>query len=579
MIDISRTSHTYDLKTIIDVATGRRPAELVLKSANIVNVFSGDIEKGDIAIQSGHIVGIGKYKGEKVINLRNKYVVPGFIDAHVHIESSMVTPFEFSRAVVPLGTTSVIIDPHEIANVLGLEGITYVMKSSRTLPLDIYIMFPSCVPATHLETNGARLDALDLQPFLNEEWILGLAEMMNFPGVVNGVSEVIDKIKYANEKKIDGHAPGLQGNELNAYISVGISTDHECFRLEEAQEKLRKGMKIQIREGSTAKNLSTLIPILNQYTVSQCMFATDDRNLLDITREGHINYLVKKAIEHGVDPVTAIRAASRSPAEHYGLKKKGAVAPGYLADLLILSDLETIKVEKVFKKGKLVAKSGKLIETNQGMTTPPIRRAINVKWIELEDFKIKARGKKANVIGVIPNEIVTKHLVEPVLVQDGLAKADIDNDILKIVVIERHNASGNIGRGFVKGIGIQDGAMASSIAHDSHNIVVVGTNDEDMFNAAVKIVKMQGGIAISRGGEIVESLPLPIAGLMSDQKYEFVRDKIISLKEHAHDMGTKLEDPFLAMSFLSLPVIPELKLTDKGLVQVSKFDFIDLFTK
>ncbi len=567
----------YDLKEIIDVALGNKPAEIVLKNANIVNVFSGEIENGDVAIQSGLIVGIGKYKGEKTYNLKNKYVVPGFIDAHVHIESSMVTPFEFSRAVVPLGTTSVIIDPHEIANVLGLEGITYIMKSSRTLPLDIYLMFPSCVPATHLETNGANLDALDLQPFLNEDWILGLAEMMNFPGVINGVQEVLDKIKYAQGKKIDGHAPGLRGNQLNAYISAGISTDHECFQLDEAQEKLRKGMKIQIREGSTAKNLDTLIPILNQYTVSQCMFATDDRNLLDITREGHINYLVKRAIEQGVDPVTAIRAASRSAAEHYGLKKKGAIAPGYIADLLILSDLENIRVEKVFKAGRLVAKSGKLLEISQGITSPPIRRAINVKWIEIEDFKIKAKGKQANVIGVIPNEIVTKHLVEPIPSENGNAIADIDNDILKIIVIERHNASGNIGRGFVKGIGIQDGAMASSIAHDSHNIVVVGTNDDDMMNAAVKIVKMQGGIAISRGGEIVDSLPLPIAGLMSDQKYEFVRDKILSLKEHAHDMGTKLEDPFLAMSFLSLPVIPELKLTDKGLVQVSKFDFIDLF--
>jgi adenine deaminase len=502
---------------MIDVAAGRTRAELVLKNASVVNVFSGDILEGDVAIHQGYVAGIGKYVGSKTVDLKGKFVVPSFMDGHVHVESSMVMPIQYARAVVPHGTGAVVADPHEIANVLGLEGIMYMSKSMRGGPLEFYIMLPSCVPSTDLETNGVALDFLDIKPLLSEHYVLGLAEAMNYQGVVYRDPDILEKIRVTlnTGKKIDGHAPDLAGMDLNAYAAARITSEHESYTLEEAQTKLAVGMHIHIREGSTAKNLKDLAPLIQPHTSMFCSFVSDDRN-------------------------TAIRVATISTARHYGLQYRGAVVPGYHADIAVLDNLKNIKVEMVYKNGIVVASKGKLVWDVGEQEPPRLRRSVNISWLDPEDFQVKARGDRMNVIGIIPDQIITKHLVEETKVKDGLAVPDVDRDIAKISIIERHNASDVTAIGFVKGLGLKEGAMVSSIAHDSHNIVAVATSDRDLIAAAVQIVRMQGGLAIVR-----------------DEK--------------------TLNEPFMTMAFLSLPVIPKLKITDKGLVDVDRFRFIDLF--
>lgn len=569
-----------NLSKIISASKGEIPVDLLLKNAQIINVFSGEIYNDNVAILGEKIVGIGSYNNaNKVIDLQNQYLFPGFIDGHVHIESSMVPVGEFSRTVVPLGTTSIVIDPHEICNVLGSAGISYMLKSSKYSPVNVYIMLPSCVPATDLETAGAELKALDLLPFLSDKWVLGLGEMMNYPGVISKDTEVLDKIKIACNARIDGHAPKITGKDLQAYIATGISSEHECTTIEEALERLRLGMYIMIREGSSAKDLRTLIKLVNPYNAHRFIFVTDDRHPADLISEGHINNMVKIALEEGIDPTIVARMSSTNACIYYGLDKLGAIAPGYFADLVVIDNLKDVNISMVFKNGELVAKNGQLLYDSPMQSDIKIRGSVNIRWLAESDFHIRAdNGKyKAHVIGLIPDKIVTNHLIEEIEVTDGLVQPDIERDILKLVVIERHNASGNIGKGLVKGFGLKKGAIGSSVSHDSHNIVVIGTNDNDILNAAIKIRKMQGGIAISVNGKIVDALPLPIAGLMSDRPIKEVQEKLESMETVAKSLlGVTVSAPFGALSFLSLPVIPELKLTDLGLVDVNKFKIIDL---
>ncbi|MFW9850266.1 MAG: adenine deaminase, partial [Candidatus Thorarchaeota archaeon] len=474
---------------------------------------------------------------------------------------------------------AVIADPHEIANVLGMEGIMYMSKSMRGGPLEFYIMLPSCVPSTDMETNGVTLDFLDIKPLMTEHYVLGLAEAMNYPGVIFKDPVILEKIRVSLRmgKKIDGHAPDISSTDLNAYAAARISSEHECTTLEEAKQKLGVGMHIHIREGSTAKNLKDLTGLITPDTALFCSFVTDDRNTLDLISKGHIDSMIRDAISYGLDPILAIKVATLSTANHYGLQYLGAIAPGYHADLVVLDSLEKIDVKMVFKQGTLVAKDGKLVGEFGVQEQPRLRRSVNIHWLDPEDFQVKAKANHMNVIGVIPEQIVTNRLIEETKIKDGLAVPDVDRDIAKIAIIERHNATPPNGIGFVKGLGIKHGAMVSSIAHDSHNIVGVATSDEDLIAAAVQIVRMQGGIAVVDEGKVIASLPLPIAGLMSDKPVEEVSDKLVELRDAAKKIGSTLSEPFMAMAFLSLPVIPKLKITDLGLVDVERFRFIDLF--
>ncbi len=566
------------IEDVIKVARGEVKADLVIKNANIINVLSEEIHKADIAIVGDVIAGVGSgYEGEKEIDVQGAYISPGFIDGHVHIESSMLIPSEFTKAVVPAGTTTLIIDPHEISNVLGLHGISFMKEAVKDLPIDVYTMLPSCVPATSSETSGFELSAYDLSLLIDSPWVLGIAEMMNFPGVLNRDKEVMAKIKLATEKnkRIDGHAPFITGKDLCAYIASGITSDHECTNPEEAIEKLRQGMYIMIREGSAAKDLEALIPVLKEKNTRKCMFVTDDRHPTDLLE--HINYMVRKSVAAGIDPIKVIQMASLNTAEYFKIQNLGAIAPGYKADILVFDNLVDFKPKMVFKSGNLVAENGTLINKEEKPQLPLIRGSVNVKWIEYEDFKIKAKSETVRTIEVIQNQLLTKSALSLINIVDGYAEPNLEDDVLKIVVIERHRASGNVGKGFVKGFGLKSGAIASTVAHDSHNMIIVGTNDEDMYKAAVELVKSQGGKVIVDKGVVLSKLPLPIAGLMSNEKLEFVIEKCRELKEAAKKIGCKLLDPFMTMSFLSLSVIPELKITDKGVVDVNKSEFVDIF--
>ena len=564
------------LEATITVARGEEPADLLLKNAQLVNVLSGEIHPADIGIYEGSVVGFGEYQASQVVDLGGRFVCPGLMDAHVHLESSMLQPAEFARAVVPRGTTTVICDPHEIANVLGFDGVQYILDASEGLPLHVYVMVPSCVPATHMETAGAELTAADIVGLMGHERVLGLAEMMNFPGVIHRVPSVLAKIEAAGDRPIDGHAPGLSGMDLNAYVAAGIGSDHECTDLGEAREKLRRGMHIMIREGTTARNLHALLPLVTPANARLCHFCTDDRHPDTLLSEGHIDDVVRKAIAWGLDPVTAIQVATINTAEYFGLRKVGAVAPGYRADLLVLDDLETVQVAQVYAAGRLVAEQGTLLASGTGFPQVPLQPSVHVDLSAL-DFTIAAGDGPARVIGVIPEQVVTNELrLEPTR-EDGHVVSDPARDILKIAVVERHHQTGNVGLGLVKGVGLKRGAIASSVAHDSHNLVIIGTNDDEMRAAVAAIAEMGGGQVVIADGEVRAACPLPIAGLMSDQSLEDVAGQVEALTQAAHALGCTLPDPLMTMSFLALPVIPSLKLTDRGLVDVNKFDFVPLF--
>lgn len=566
------------MKNIIKYARGDKPVDLVLANARIINVFSGEIFDGDIAVAHGYIVGFGAYTANKTVDLDGRFVAPGFIDAHVHIESSMTGITEFARAVVACGTTTVVADPHEIANVLGTQGIDYMLDSSRGQPMNIYFTLPSCVPATSMETSGATLTAEDLLPFMGHDQILALAEMMNYPGVIHEDPEVLRKIEMAKtgQKPVDGHAPGLSGHDLCAYISAGISSDHECTTEREAKEKLNLGMHIMIREGTAAKNLEALILVVNERTARRMMWCTDDRHPQDILETGHIDSMVRKAIGAGLDPVIAIQMATINPAEYFRINTVGAIAPGRRADLVVFSDLDSPQMETVYSGGVLVAEDGKIspdIALPDPVRVPP---SMNVDMKQI-DLAIPVGTGRIRVMDIVPDQIITGQCITEPMISDGNAVADTSRDILKIAVVERHTGSGNVGKGFVRGFGLKRGAIASSVAHDSHNIIVVGTNDDDM-NAAIRtVVKMGGGLAAVYDKKVCAELALPIAGLMSLEPISTVRDRIDRLIRAARELGATLHDPFMTLSFLALPVIPELKITDKGLVDVARFRIVSLF--
>ena len=567
------------LDEMIKSARGEKEADILLTNVRIIDVFSGEIVDGDIAIAGGYIVGFGSYPAKRIVDMENRFVSTGFIDAHVHIESSMTCITEFARAIIPFGTTTVFADPHEIANVLGADGINYMLQSSMQQPMNIYFTLSSCVPATDMETSGARLGADDLSPFMGNDRIVALAEMMNYPGVIHRNPEVLRKIELAKAhgKPVDGHAPGLTGKDLYAYIAAGISSDHECTTAKEAKEKLNAGMHIMIREGTGAKNLSSLIPIINEKSSSRIMWCTDDRHPHDILEEGHIDSMVRKAIHRGIDPVIAIQMATINPANYFGISDIGAISPGRRADLVVFSDLHRPRIEEVYYGGVLVAQEGKMSPGIKKPEPVAFQPSMNIGNKEI-DFSIPAQAKHLRVIDVVPDQVITDQSIVEVAVSNNKVVSDITRDILKIAVVERHIGSGNIGKGFVRGFGLKRGALSSSVAHDSHNIIVVGTNDEDMKAAVEAVVKMGGGLAASCDRKICATLPLPISGLMSQEPVYAVREKLDKLLEVARDFGTILKDPFMVLSFLALPVIPELKITDKGLVDVKRFCMVSLFT-
>lgn len=555
---------------IIAVAAGREKADLVLKNAKYLNVFSNEFLCGDIAVANGLIAGVGKYDGKTEIDVSGKLVLPGFIDAHIHLESSMVTPAEFAKAVVAHGTTTVITDPHEITNVMGIDGVEYMIQASQNLPIDVHFMMPSCVPATEIDESGAELDCKDIDLYLDNKKVLGLAEMMNYVGVINGNKNVLSKIvtSQAHHKKIDGHAPELSGNDLNAYIAAGVYSDHECSTFENALEKLRKGQFIMIREGTAAHNLKALMPLLTQQYYSRCMFATDDKHPSDLLYGGHIDYIVKQALKNGADPIVALKTATHHAARYFLLNNKGAIASGYLADIVVVDNLEDFNVETVFKRGKLVF-DGEV----KDFSAPTVDEELAEKCFDTfhlnsvtpSSFKVDG---KLGLIGLVGGELLTRNL--------GTAdKIDVENDILKIACIERHKGTNHIGVGYVKGYSLKSGAVATSVAHDSHNIITVGCNDDDIAVAVNAIKDSNGGIAVVENGKIKALLELPIAGLMSDEPLTTVNEKLENAKSSAYELGAdKSIDPFMTLSFLSLPVIPSLRITTKGVFDAENWKML-----
>jgi adenine deaminase len=568
------------MEHLIAVARGDQPADLLLRNGKVVNVYSGEILAVDIAVAAGHVAGFGPRSTRSEVDLQGRFVAPGFIDAHVHIESAMASPAEFARAVLPRGTTSVVADPHEIANVLGIPGIEYMLQATASLPMQFFFTLSSCVPATSMETAGAALTAETLTPLMSHPRVVALAEMMNFPGVIQGDPSVMAKIRLAlgARKRVDGHAPGVQGSSLDAYIAAGVASDHECITAAEAMEKLRRGMHIMIREGTGAKNMAALRDIIQPATAHRLMWCTDDRHPHDILAEGHIDAMVRQAIRLGVAPHLAIRLATLNPAAYFGLPRTGAIAPGQRADMVVLSRLDAPVVEAVYAGGQRVAEHGRLLETAVFPDPIPPAPAMHVNPAAL-DFRVTAAGPHIRVIEIIPGQIVTRQGQEATPVADGWAVADPDRDLLKIAVVERHRGTGRTGIGFVKGMGLRRGAIASSVAHDAHNIIVVGARDDDMRAAVRHVADMQGGLAVAADGEIMASLALPIAGLMSPEPIRSIQEQLTGLTRAARDLGTSLPDPFMTLSFLALPVIPELKITDRGLVDVDRFEPVDLFVR
>lgn len=567
-------------KHLIRVAQGLEPADLVLKNAEVFHVYTGEFILCDIAIADGYIAGTGSYFGIEEIDMQGRYITPGFIDAHVHIESSMLTPYQFAKAALPCGVTTIVTDPHEIANVCGAKGIQYMLDATEQLPLNVYFMLPSCVPATDFEDSGAVLLAEDLEPFMEHPRVLGLADVMNAPGVLQQDENVMAKLEMAGKGRIDGHAPGLTSSQLMGYAAAGITTDHECITKEQALDRLRAGIKVMLREGSAAKNMRGLLPTVNPDTAPYFMFCADDKIPAELLDSGYINYMVKAAIEEGVSVANALQIATINAARHYGIKDAGAILPGRRADLLVFDNLDEWKPRQVYKDGRLAVDNGRLLQEGRNCDSSSLEHTVNLAPVTEESFRLPLKTEMANVIGLVPYQIVTNKAVLSVKRVDGCAVSDVENDILKLAVLERHHATGNIGLGLVKGFGLKRGALASTVGHDSHNLIVIGTNDEDMLAAVQELQRIGGGICIAEDGQIRGVLPLPVGGLMTNEPALMVAKQQAEMIALAREMGVpEFYSPFLTLAFLSLPVIPSLKLTDRGLVDVDSFKFIPLEVK
>lgn len=569
------------LEKHILIAGKKQLADLVIKNAKIINVFTKEVMEADVAICDGMIVGVGDYEGKQIYDAKNKYLVPGLIDGHVHIESSLLSPKEFAKVSLIHGVTSVVTDPHEIGNVAGSTGLDFMIDDARSVPMNIFVMLPSCVPVTPFETNGATLDAASFIPFLERPEVLGLAEVMNYQAVATNEATIIDKLRLMKNKnkKIDGHAAGIHGDDLNVYLAAGIRTDHEATTAEEARERLALGMYLMIREGTVAKDLHALYPAITPENSRRCLFVTDDKLIDDLVSEGSIDHIIRQVIQLGMDPLQAIQMATLNAAECFGLDHLGAIAPGYQADLFLTDDLTTLPIVDVFTQGNLVVEQGEIIQDRFPTQPNPFTDnlpAMNVKPLSNTSFALPIHSEQAHVIEIISNSLLTNDLIETVSVKDGFFEPSIENDWLKIAVIERHHQTGNIGVGIVKGFQLKDGALATTVAHDSHNIVVVGTNDEDMLYAANQLIKKGGGMIAVKAEKELACLPLPIGGLMSQDPFLEVNTQLVSLTKEAYKLGaSQAFDPFLTLSFLTLSVIPELKITDKGLFSFSKFNLIE----
>ena len=558
------------LETLIAAGRGEIPADIVLRGGRVFDLITGDLVPSDVAIVGDTIVGVfGDYDAARVVDVTGQIIVPGFIDTHLHVESSLVTPLEFDRCVTPRGVTTAICDPHEIANVLGLPGIAYFLEASAHMLMDLRVQLSSCVPSTHMETAGARLEAGDLVPLMDHPAVIGLAEFMNFPGVLARDPGCMAKLAAFRGRHIDGHAPLLRGRDLNGYISAGIRTEHEATSYEEGLEKLRKGMRVLIREGSVSKDLQALAPLLTERFAPYLAFCTDDRNPLDIAEHGHLDHMIRTAIGMGCDPLAVYRAASLSAAEAFGLKDRGLIAPGKLADIVVIDSLEGCHAARVFAGGvEAVAAAF----AGRGVVAPVGRHSVKAPVVVAGDFRTGGNRVETPVIGIIPGKIITEHLTYDVAPVDGDKRPDVARDLVKIAVIERHGVNGNKATGFVKGFGLQRGAIAGTVCHDHHNIAVVGVDYGDMALAVQRLGEIEGGFVVVEGGRVLAELALPVAGLMSLEPFEVVRDGLVALRAAARGLGVVLEEPFLQLAFLCLPVIPHLKITDHGMVDVDRFE-------
>ncbi|MFP4109016.1 MAG: adenine deaminase [Desulfonatronovibrio sp.] len=564
---------SYNRQEMIKAARAETKADLLLTNIKLVNTISGNIYPGDVAVKNGIVLGPGQYSAPKVVDGKGAYLCPGFIEAHIHIESTLLDPLVFAETVASMGTSTVVCDPHEIANVLGVPGIEYFIQSTRDLPIDIYFMLPSCVPATSLENSGAKLGVTEMRKLLHKypDRFPGLGEMMNFPGVIHQDPEVMAKLEMAENMVIDGHAPGLSGMDLNAYILAGPGSDHECVRLDEAREKLEKGMHIMIRQGTSQHNMADLLPLVNDHNWPFFSLVSDDRHPEDLADQGHVDDNLRRAVSLGLNPVRAVQMVTINPARYFGLKHRGAIAPGCFADMVLVDDLKDFNIRQVYLKGKALEDY-----TFQRRIAAP-GNSMHIKELTEISFEIPALKEKVRAIQVIPGQIITKTSISKPVIRDNKALADPKNGLIKLAVVERHRATGNIGLGFVKGLGLERGALASTVAHDSHNLIIAGTNDRDMLVAAREAMNMGGGLIAVQDAKVLGAVPLPIAGLMSDKPLKNVVGFMRELDMACHAMGMTHSNPFMILSFLALPVIPELKLTDKGLVDVSKFEIVDLW--